>query len=71
MDGQGRLIEDWGSITVNVAGAGLPASAPATLQSIKLDGIIPAAQAQSQVWHRSRSRSPRFVLQYGRRDSMS
>jgi hypothetical protein len=48
MDDQGRLIEDWGSITVNVAGAGLPASAPATLQSIKLDGLIPAAEAQSR-----------------------
>ena len=48
MDDQGRLVEDWGSITVNVAGAGLPASAPATLQSIKLDGLIPAAEAQSR-----------------------
>lgn len=46
MDDQGRLIEDWGSITVNVTGAGLPATAPATVQSIKLDGLIPAAQAQ-------------------------
>ncbi len=48
MDDQGRLVEDWGSITVNVAGTGLPASAPATLQSIKLDGVIPAAEAQSR-----------------------
>ena len=48
MDDQGRLVEDWGSITVNVAGAGLPATAPATLQSIKLDGLIPAAEAQSR-----------------------
>ena len=48
MDDQGRLVEDWGTITVNVAGDGLPATAPATLQSIKLDGLIPAAQAQSR-----------------------
>jgi hypothetical protein len=48
MDEQGRLVEDWGSITVNVAGAGLPTTATATLQGIKLDGLIPAAQAQSQ-----------------------
>jgi hypothetical protein len=48
MDDQGRLVEDWGSITVNVAGAGLPASATATAQRIKLDGLIPAAQAQAQ-----------------------
>ncbi len=48
MDDQGRLVEDWGSITVNVAGAGLPSTAAATLQSIKLDGLIPAAQAQAQ-----------------------
>jgi hypothetical protein len=48
MDDQGSLVEDWGSITVNVAGAGLPATSPATLQSIKLDGFIPAAQAQSR-----------------------
>jgi hypothetical protein len=48
MDDQGRLVEDWGSITVNVTGAGLPTSAPATLQGLKLDGLIPAAQARSQ-----------------------
>jgi hypothetical protein len=48
MDDQGSLIEDWGSIAVKVAGAGLPATASATLQSIKLDGLIPAAQAQSR-----------------------
>src|ERR1019366_3675553 len=48
MDDQGRLVEDWGSITVNVARTGLPATAPASVQSIKLDGFIPAAQAQSR-----------------------
>ena len=48
MDDQGSLVEDWGSITVNVAGTGLPATAPASVQSSKLDGFIPAAQAQSR-----------------------
>ena len=48
LDDQGCLVEDWGSITVNVAGAGLSTTAPATVQSIKLDGLIPAAQAQSR-----------------------
>jgi hypothetical protein len=47
MDNQGNLIEDWGSITVNVAGAGLAPTAPATVQSVKLEGCIPAAQAES------------------------
>ena len=47
MDDQGRLVEDWGSITVSVAGPGLPAATPATLQALKLDGVIPSAQAQS------------------------
>jgi hypothetical protein len=48
MDDQGRLVEDWGTIAVNLAGAGVPASAPVTVQNLKLDEIIPAAQAQSQ-----------------------
>ncbi len=48
MDDQGRLVEDWGTIAVKVAGTGLPSTAPATLQSLKLDGLIPAAQAQSR-----------------------
>ena len=48
MDGQGRLVEDWGTIAVNVSGADLPASAPAAVQSIKLDDIVPGAQAESR-----------------------
>ena len=47
MDDQGRLVEDWGSIAISVAGPGLPTATPATLQELKLDGVIPAAQAQS------------------------
>jgi hypothetical protein len=47
MDDQGRLVEDWGSITVGVAGPGLPTASLATIQALKLDGVIPAAQAQS------------------------
>jgi len=48
MDDQGRLVEDWGLIAVGVAGAGLPTTAPTTVQGLKLDGLIPAAQAQSR-----------------------
>ncbi len=47
MDDRGRLLEDWGTIAVNVAGSGLPSNAPVSLQSLKLDGLIPAAQARS------------------------
>jgi hypothetical protein len=47
MDDRGCVVEDWGSITVSVTGAGLPTTAPVTVQSIKLGGCIPAAQAQS------------------------
>jgi hypothetical protein len=48
MDDQGRLVEDWGALSVTVSGAGLPATAPVTVQGIKLDGRVPAAQATSQ-----------------------
>ncbi len=48
MDDQGRLVEDWGSLSVTLSGAGLPGTAPVTVQGIKLDGLIPAAQALSQ-----------------------
>ena len=48
MDEKGRLVEDWGAITVQVAGTGLPSTAPAALENIKLEGLIPAAQAQSR-----------------------
>src|ERR1019366_4957246 len=46
MDNQGGLVEDWGTLTVNVAGTGWAATVPATVQRIKLNGLIPAAQAQ-------------------------
>ena len=48
MDDQGRLVEDWGVLSVMVSGVGLPPTAPATVRGVKLDGQIPAAQAQSQ-----------------------
>lgn len=48
MDDQGCLVEDWGKITVKVAGEGLPATAPVEVEGLKLDGFIPAAQAQSR-----------------------
>ena len=39
---------DWGSITVKVAGTGLPTTASSSVRSVKLDGFLPAAQAQSR-----------------------
>lgn len=48
MDEQGRLVEDWGALSVTLSGAGLPATAQVTVQSAILDGQIPAAQAQSR-----------------------
>jgi len=48
LDDQGRLVEDWGAIAVKVAGSGLAAASPPSLRRLKLDGVIPAAQAQSQ-----------------------
>ncbi len=47
MDEQGRLVEDWGAVEVKVAGEGLPVTASAAVQEIKLDGAVPAAQARS------------------------
>jgi hypothetical protein len=48
MDEQGRLVEDWGTISISVSGADLPLAAPARLESRKLDGLIPAAQSESK-----------------------
>ena len=38
MDEQGRLVEDWGALSVTLSGAGLPATAQVTVQSAILDG---------------------------------
>jgi hypothetical protein len=48
MDDRGGLVEDWGTLSVTVSGAGLPATAPVMVQGIRLDDRIPAAQAQSK-----------------------
>jgi len=48
MDDQGRLVEDWGAVAFKLTGAGLPAAPPPAVQSVKLDGIIPGAQARAQ-----------------------
>jgi hypothetical protein len=48
MDDQGRLVEDWGSIGVAVAGTGLATTTPIDLQGLKLDGLIPAAEARGR-----------------------
>ncbi len=48
MDDQGRLVEDWGTVGVKVSGPGLPAEAAVSLESIKLEEVVPAARAQAQ-----------------------
>ena len=48
MNDQGQLVEDWGSVGVKLTGDGFPATPTTTVKGIKLDGAIPAAQAQSQ-----------------------
>ena len=44
LDAEGRLIEDWGSVGVTLSGDGV-ADGPTTLRAVKLDDLIPAAQA--------------------------
>ena len=48
MDDQARLVEDWGLVEVKVTGEGLSTTAGPAVQPIKLNSIIPAAQARSQ-----------------------
>jgi hypothetical protein len=45
MDGRGRLIESWGTLDLQIASAG--ASDSIEVKSIRLDDLIPAAQANS------------------------
>ncbi|MCU0979364.1 MAG: hypothetical protein MUF25_09385 [Pirellulaceae bacterium] len=44
LDAEGRLVEDWGSVGVTLSGKGV-ADGPTTLQAVKLDEVVPAAQA--------------------------
>lgn len=44
LDAEGRLVEDWGSVGVTLSGEGI-ADGPTALQAVKLDDVVPAAQA--------------------------
>jgi len=44
LDAEGRLVEDWGSLGVALSGEGV-VDGPTVLQAVKLDDVIPAAQA--------------------------
>jgi hypothetical protein len=48
MDDQGRLVEDWGAVEIKIVGEGVSDSASPTVQAVKLDEVIPAAQARAQ-----------------------
>ncbi len=47
MNAAGQLVEDWGAVGVKLGGEGVTDAAPA-VAAVKLDGVIPAAQAVSQ-----------------------
>lgn len=48
MDDEGRLVEDWGTIEIKLAGEGLTPADPPQVRPVKLDGVVPAAQALSR-----------------------
>ncbi|MCX7826529.1 MAG: hypothetical protein N2689_13365 [Verrucomicrobiae bacterium] len=48
MDAAGRLVEDWGTLAVQLAGDDLPAAGATKVEAVKLDDVIPAARAVSQ-----------------------
>lgn len=45
IDNQGRLVEDWGMLEVNLEGQGITKAVP-KVESIQLDQIVPAASAR-------------------------
>jgi hypothetical protein len=47
MNAAGRLVEDWGTVGIKLSGEGVNDAAP-VVAAVKLDGVIPAAQAASQ-----------------------
>lgn len=47
MDAAGRLVEDWGAVSVKLSGEGVTDAAPA-VAAVKLDGVVPAVQAVSR-----------------------
>lgn len=46
MDAEGRLVEDWGTVSVKLSGEGV-VDGPVTVEAIRLDDLIPAARAVS------------------------
>lgn len=46
-DAQGRLVEDWGTLAVELIGEGV-ADGPVQVEAIRLDELIPAARAVAQ-----------------------
>jgi hypothetical protein len=46
MDAQGRLVEDWATVGVKLSGEGV-VDGPVEVKAVKLEGIVPAAQAVS------------------------
>lgn len=48
MDDQGRLVEDWGTLGIQLRGPGIPTTANWEVKSTKLDSVIPATEAKSQ-----------------------
>jgi len=46
MDAQGRLVEDWGAVDLKIASTA--SAGPVEVNAIKLDEVIPAAQARAQ-----------------------
>ncbi|MFA7003173.1 MAG: hypothetical protein WC429_03970 [Verrucomicrobiia bacterium] len=47
MNAAGQLVEDWGAVGVKLSGEGVTDAVPA-VTAIKLDGVVPAAQAVSR-----------------------
>jgi hypothetical protein len=48
MDSQGRLVEDWGAVSVRLLGEGMPERAEIVVREVRLDNLIPGVEAQAQ-----------------------
>lgn len=48
MDDQARLVEDWGAVSVALSGPGIPETNSFSIESVKLDDLVPAARARAQ-----------------------
>ncbi len=49
MDTQGRVVEDWGALEVRVTGASFPAPSPVEVKAVRLEDVLPAAEARWQI----------------------